>query len=82
MVGSGAKGEVMNRTASRIVGVIAIILAAGSAVLTVFYWVGIVVATEPRTKHGLLFAAIFVLLLLFGLIMLRSRDKVPGTPAK
>ena len=64
----------MTRIASRIVGVGAIILSLGSAVLAAFYWLGTVVTDTPRTKHGLLFAAVFVILLLFGIMTLRGRS--------
>ena len=71
----------MNRTVSRLVGIIAIILSLGSAVLAAFYWLGTVVTDTPRTKHGLLFAAIFVILLLFGIMSLRSQGKSSGSPS-
>jgi hypothetical protein len=72
----------MNRTAAKLVGVVAIVLSLVSAVFAAFYWIGIVVATGPRTKHGLLFAGVFVILLLFGIISLRSGSgKAAGTPA-
>ena len=71
----------MNRTASRIVGVIAIILSLGSAVLAAFYWLGTVITDQPHTKHGLLFAAIFVILLLFGIISVRAKGRSPESPA-
>jgi len=65
----------MNRTVSKVVGVVAVVLSLGSAVLAAFYWLGTVVTDTPRTKHGLLFAGIFVVLLLFGIISLRSQGK-------
>jgi hypothetical protein len=46
-----------------------------------FYWIAIVVATGPHTKHGLLFAGIFVILLLFGIISLRSGGRTTGGAA-
>ncbi len=68
-------GQKMNRTTSKIVGVIAIILSLGSAALAVFYWMGTVVTDQPHTKHGLLFAGIFVILLLFGIISVRAKGR-------
>ena len=71
----------MNRTVSKVVGVIAVVLSLGSAVLAAFYWLGTVVTDTPRTKHGLLFAAIFVILLLFGIMSLRGQGKSSGDPS-
>jgi hypothetical protein len=68
----------MNRTASKVVGVIAIILSLLSAVLAAFYWLGVVVDQRPRTLHGLALAAIFVILMLFGIMSLRSRGTSAG----
>jgi hypothetical protein len=72
----------MNRATSKVVGVIAVILSLVSAVFAAFYWLGIVVSDTPRTKHGLLFAAIFVILMLFGIMSLRSQgrssESLPG----
>ncbi len=62
----------MSALASRVIGIIAIVLSAGSAVGAIWYWF---VSDPPRTKHGLLFAAIFVILLLFGLVSVRARGK-------
>jgi hypothetical protein len=62
----------MSRTASRIIGIVAIVLSAGSAGLAVKYWF---IDNPPRTKHGLLFAAVFLILFLFGLISLRARGR-------
>jgi len=64
----------MSKTASRIIGVIAIVLSLGSAGYGA-YWFSV-----GRIKHGLLFAGIFVLLLLFGLISVRSKDKPSTEP--
>jgi hypothetical protein len=69
----------MTRSASKVVGIIAIILSVVSAVFAAFYWLGTVVTDTPRTKHGLLFAAIFVILLLFGIISLRGTGKSTGS---
>ena len=71
----------MNTTAAKVVGIAAIVLSLVSAVFAAFYWIGIVVATGPRTKHGLLFAGIFVILLLFGIISLRSGGRSAGSSA-
>jgi hypothetical protein len=68
----------MNRTTSIILGIVSIILSLGSAALTVFYWLGIVITDTPHTKHGLLFAGIFVILFLFGLILVRGKGKTPA----
>ncbi|MGA2976509.1 MAG: hypothetical protein ABSF77_14470 [Spirochaetia bacterium] len=59
----------MSKTASRIIGIIAIVLSLASAGYGA-YWFSI-----GRTKHGLLFAVIFVILLLFGLISVRAKGK-------
>ncbi len=62
----------MSKTASRIIGIIAIVLSVGSAAGAVYYWL---IANPPRTKHGLLFAVVFVILFLFGLIMVRAKGR-------
>jgi hypothetical protein len=67
----------MSKTGSRVIGVISIVLAVGSAVLGGYYF------ALSRTKHGLLFAAIFVVLLVFGLLQMRNKTKtVEQSPAK
>jgi hypothetical protein len=71
----------MNRAASKVVGIVAVILSVVSAALAAFYWMGMVVTDTPRTKHGLLFAAIFVILLLFGIMTLRSPRRTPVGPS-
>ena len=60
----------MSVIASRVTGVISLVLSVASAVVGGLYF------AAGRTKHGLLFAAIFVILLLFGLITVRA--KVPA----
>jgi hypothetical protein len=65
----------MSKTASRIVGIIVMVLSLASAAYGV-YWFSI-----GRIKHGLLFAAIFVVLFLFGLIMIRARGRTTTEPA-
>ena len=65
----------MAKTASRIVGIIGIIVSLASAAYGV-YWFSI-----GRIKHGLLFAVIFVILFLFGLIMVRARGRTTTEPA-
>jgi hypothetical protein len=62
----------MSKTASRIIGIIALVLSVASAGGAVYYWL---IADPPRTKHGLLFAAIFVILFLFGLISVRAKGR-------
>ena len=62
----------MGRTASRIIGIVAIVLSVGSAGLAVKFWF---LDNPPRTKHGLLFAAVFVILFLFGLISVRAKGR-------
>ena len=59
----------MSKTASRIIGIVAIVLSLASAGYGV-YWFSI-----GRMKHGLLFAGIFVILILFGLISVRAKGK-------
>ena len=62
----------MSRTASRILGIVCMVLSVGSAGIAVKYWF---LDNPPRTKHGLLFAAVFVILFLFGLISVRARGR-------
>jgi len=78
VVESEPKEYQMNRT---VLGIAAIVLSLVSAALAAFYWIGIVVATGPRPKHVLLFAVIFVILLLGGIIALRSRGRASGGAA-
>ena len=68
----------MNRTTSMIVGIVSIILSLVSAVFAAFYWSGTVITDTPHTKHGLLFAGVFVILFLFGLILVRGKGKTPA----
>ncbi|MGA2477194.1 MAG: hypothetical protein ABSG63_00405 [Spirochaetia bacterium] len=53
----------------RVVGVISIVLSLASAAYGATWF------ANGRIKHGLLFAAIFVLLFLFGLVSLRAKGK-------
>jgi hypothetical protein len=62
----------MSATLSRIIGIASLVLSVGSAVVAVLYF------SAGRTKHGLLFAAIFVILLLFGLITVRAKAPAAG----
>ena len=62
----------VNRTGRIVVGIIAIVASLASAGWSVKWFV------EGRIKHGLLFAAVFVVLLLFGIIMMRSSGKSGG----
>jgi predicted membrane channel-forming protein YqfA (hemolysin III family) len=59
----------MAKTGSRVVGIVALVLSLASAGYGA-RWFAI-----GRIKHGLLFAVIFVILALFGLIMVRAREK-------
>ena len=63
----------MNKTVSRVVGVLAIVLSAGSLAAGIYYFI------HGRIKHGLLFAVVFIVLFLFGLIL--SLSKGPATHA-
>jgi hypothetical protein len=58
----------VSKTGSRIIGILAIVLSLGSAAIGAYYF------AIGRIKHGLLFAAIFVILFLFGIIIARSRS--------
>ena len=69
----------MSKTVSRVIGIIAIVLSVASAGGAVYYWF---VADPPRTKHGLLFAAIFVILFLFGLISVRAKGRAGASQAQ
>ena len=72
----------MGRTGSRVVGVAAIVLSLASAAVAVLYFASIIGGPGgPHMKHGLLFAAIFVILLLFGLISIRGGKKPAGQDA-
>ena len=69
----------MSVTGSRVVGVCAIVLSLVSAAVSVLYFASIIGGPGgPHVKHGLLFAAIFVILLLFGLISIRSGNRPAG----
>jgi hypothetical protein len=60
----------MSRGLSRVVGIVAIVLSLGSVAVGVYYFL------QGRIKHGLLFAVIFVILFLFGLILSLSKGSV------
>jgi len=66
----------MNKVASRIIGVVAVVLSLGSAAYGIYWF------SAGRIKHGLLFAAIFVVLLLFGIIALRAKGKPAAVEQK
>lgn len=53
----------MNKLSSLIVGIVSVVLSAGSAAAAAHYWFS---AYAP--KHALLFSAIFVVLLVFGIL--------------
>ena len=55
----------MSKSASRIIGIIAVIVSLACGAYGVYWFV------LGRPKHGLLFAALFVLVLLFGIVQLR-----------
>jgi hypothetical protein len=59
----------MAKTGSRIVGIVALVLSLASAGYGAWWF------SLGRIKHGLLFAVIFLVLVLFGLIMVRAREK-------
>ncbi len=61
----------MSKTVSRVIGIVAIVLSVGSAVISVLYFSDVI--PGHHMKHGLAFAAIFVILFLFGLISVRAR---------
>ena len=61
----------MNKTLSRVIGVIAIVLSAACAVVSVLYFSDVIAG--HHMKHGAAFAVAFVVLLLFGVILIRSR---------
>lgn len=60
----------MSKTGSRVVGIISIVLSVCSAVATVYYIVG-----TNRPKHALLFAVIFIILLVYGIVSVRAKGK-------
>jgi hypothetical protein len=66
----------MSKTGSRVIGVISIVLSVASAAFGVYYF------TLGRMKHGLLFAAVFVVLLVFGLITMRNKKPAEPSVAK
>jgi hypothetical protein len=61
----------MSKTASRILGILAIVLSLVSAAVSVLYFADAI--PGHHMKHGAAFAAIFVILFLFGLISVRAR---------
>ncbi len=63
----------MSKTGSRIIGIIALVLAAGSAVVSVLYFADVL--PGHHMKHGAAFAVAFVILFLFGLISVRARGR-------
>jgi hypothetical protein len=65
----------MSKTVSRIIGTIAIVFSLASAAYGAHWFV------IGRTKHGLLFAALFVILFLFGLILVLAKGKTSTEPA-
>jgi hypothetical protein len=66
----------MSKTGSRVVGVISIVLSVASAAFGGYFF------AIHRMKHGLLFAAVFVVLLLFGLITMRNKKPAEPSVAK
>ncbi len=59
----------MSMIAWRLIGAISIVLSLASAVYGAIWF------AYGRPKHGLLFAAIFVVLVLFGIIALKAKGK-------
>ena len=57
------------KTGSLVVGIISLVVSVASLAYSLRWFI------PGRIKHGLLFAAIFVVLFLFGLIMVRSSGK-------
>jgi len=55
----------MSKSASRIIGIVAVVVSVLLGGYGVYWFV------QGRPKHGLLFAALFVLVLLFGIVQLR-----------
>ncbi len=60
----------MSKTGSRVVGVISIVLSICSIAAAVYYMVG-----TYRPLHALMFAAIFVVLLVYGIVAVRAKGK-------
>jgi hypothetical protein len=60
----------MSRGVSRVVGILAIVLSLGSVAVGVYFFL------HGRIKHGVLFAVLFVILFLFGLILSLSKGSV------
>lgn len=61
--------NVPRKTGSLVVGIVSLVLSLASAAYSLKWFI------PGRIKHGLLFAAIFVVLFLFGLIMIRAGGK-------
>jgi hypothetical protein len=63
----------MSKTASRIIGIIAIVLSVGLAVVSVLYFSDVI--PGHHMKHGAAFAVAFIIVFLFGLISVRAKGR-------
>ena len=64
----------MSKTASRVIGIIAIVVSVGLAVISVLYFSDVI--PGHHMKHGAAFAVAFIIVFLFGLISVRARGPV------